>query len=474
MLKQLFQFDEIPHPIVVMKHSGEAVYVNQSAIEFCAIQKIDLLTMQVHDAFHPKTILPADCLLCKAIRDEKGPAAQRLYYDDRKAWYKISYSPVHIDAENDGILQMLVNVTDEVSVKKKKFDNELSIHALLTNMPVIYYRIDENETILEMVGAALSRLEMYGENHFAMKAKDVFSTLAGKYEAIVRHGRYFFESHHETAKGDVWFFHYVFTGPEVGEITGFALDVTTMKKAQRATLQLSVDKRKLARKMLQMQEDVRFEVARELHDEFGQTITAIRLIASSMLNVQDVTDDFFQNNVKSISDIANRMYDSAHELMYKLRPLVLDNLGLEEALLSCIDGSGLRQTGVDVQLSVVGDIESMDMLVQLTLFRIVQEALTNAAKYAKASHIQIRLERKKSFYESISQVDILELRISDDGIGIGASDKKPGNKPGMGLRGLQERVQALGGVLNISSDIDKGAVLFVRINLKTERINKSE
>ena len=242
-----------------------------------------------------------------------------------------------------------------------------------------------------------------------------------------------------------------------------------MKLAQRAMLKLSVDKRNLARRMLQLQEDVRYEVARELHDEIGQSITAVRVIASAMLSAQDMAPDFYQQSSKSISDVADKMYESAHELMYRLRPVVLDTLGLESALQSCIHASGLAHVGVDIHLDIKGEVEAMDQLVQLTVFRIVQEALTNIAKYAKASTVHIEIARKKTFNESTCYSDLLELKISDDGVGFSTDQQQ--NKHGMGIPGLRERVQALCGILNVSSRIGEGVTLFVRINLKMAELN---
>ncbi|MCK5003060.1 MAG: hypothetical protein KAS57_08540, partial [Gammaproteobacteria bacterium] len=158
-----------------------------------------------------------------------------------------------------------------------------------------------------------------------------------------------------------------------------------------------------------------------------------------------------------------------HELMYRLHPVVLDTLGLESAIQSCIHSSGLPHAGVDINLELAGEVEAMDQLVQLTVYRIVQESLTNIAKYAKASAVQIKMERKRTFNESIGSSDLLELKISDNGIGF--SDDQQQNKHGMGILGLRERVQALGGVLNISSPAGTGVSLFVRINLKMVEVD---
>ena len=136
---------------------------------------------------------------------------------------------------------------------------------------------------------------------------------------------------------------------------------------------------------------------------------------------------------------------------------------------SCIHASGLPHAGVDINLDVAGEVETMDQLVQLTLFRIVQESLKNIAKYENASTVQINIERKKTFTKSIGSSDLLEMKISDDGIGF--SDDQQQNKRGMGILGLRERVHALGGILNLSSQLGEGVTLFVRINLKMAAVD---
>ena len=464
-----FQLDSIPYPVVVIDASGKVIYVNQEAIAFAGVQKKELLNTSIHEVFHPAELPEADCQLCDFINHQKGQAFYDIYYQEKNVRYRTSFSPVSIDNEEDGLLQMWVDITGSVSVEKKNSDGEMSIRSLLGKMPVIYYRIDQDEMIQEMVGGALSKLNLDVDNKPAISATDVFPGLMGKYDMIMQHGQYFFESQHSIAQGEAWFFHYIFRASENGELTGFALDVTSMKRAQRAMLKLSVDKRNLARRMLQTQEDIRHEVARELHDEIGQSLTAVRVIASAMLGAQDVAPDFYRQNAKSISDVADKMYESAHELMYRLRPVVLDTLGLESALQSCVHASGLVHAGVDVNLEIAGEVETMDQLVQLTSFRIVQESLTNIAKYAKASTVQINIERKKTFNKSIGSSDLLEMKISDDGIGFSVDQQQ--NKRGMGILGLRERVQALGGILNLSSQLGEGVTLFVRINLKIEDID---
>lgn len=466
-----FQLESIPYPVVIIDPSGLIIQANQQAITFSGVQKKELLSTHVHDLFHPRKLPGADCPLCDYIKHRNSQAVYNVNYKERGIWQRITFSPISINEETDGLLQMAVDITEYISAEKKNIDHNISISYMLKKMPVIYYRIDKHEMIREIFGAAFSKLDLdVGiEGQIEIRATDVFQELKGKHDSIMQHGRYFFESQHSTKQGESWFFHYIFLAPENDDLIGFALDVTSMKLAQKAMLKLTVDKRNLARRMLQMQEDVRYEVARELHDEIGQSITAIRVIASAILGEQDVAPTFYRQSAESISDVASRMYESAHALMYSLRPVVLDTLGLESAMQSCIHASGLTHVGVDVDLDVNGEIETMDQLVQLTLFRIVQEALTNIAKYAKASAVQIKISRKKIFDGTTCYSDLLELQITDNGVGFSVEQQQ--SKRGMGISGLRERVRALCGILNLTSRIGEGTTLFVRINLRMAELD---
>lgn len=434
---------------------------------FVDMREEDLLDKPVHDIFHPAEIQQSDCPLCEHIHNRSGPASHDIYYADKQVWHRTSLTPMHTSGTTDELLQIGVDITELLQTKPGQADDESTIYSLLAKMPVIYYQIDRNGAILNILGAALSKLDINKADITSLKAHDIFSEIHKKYDTIIQHGQYFFESHHTTSEGEVWFFHYIFCMHRKAEFVGFALDVTSMKRAQRAMFKLSADKRKLARHLLQMQENVRQDVARELHDDVGQSITAVRILASAMVSTKNMSPEFYQQNAETISDITDRMYDSAHELMYRLRPVVLDTLGMEAALNACIQSSGLHAMGVDINLVVEGEIESMEQLVQLTVFRIVQEALTNVAKYAKASTVQIKIVRRKTDHQEKIQTDLLELQITDDGIGI--QDDQYQNKHSMGILGLRERVQALGGILNISSQPGEGLTLFTRINLNTEQ-----
>ncbi|HAS8092385.1 TPA: signal transduction histidine-protein kinase/phosphatase UhpB, partial [Vibrio vulnificus] len=191
----------------------------------------------------------------------------------------------------------------------------------------------------------------------------------------------------------------------------------------------------LSRQLIQAEESVRRDVARELHDEIGQNITAIRTQASIIKRI-----DNLEMNIRcadTIEQLSLNVYDTTKRLLSKLRPKMLDDLDLKESVEQLTRELEFDNHGTSVQLDWQGDYHSLSDTLKVTLFRLCQEALNNAAKYAEATSIVIELSIR----------DELSLNIADNGIGF----KTEECMKGMGIRGMQERVQALGGKMYIYS-----------------------
>lgn len=192
---------------------------------------------------------------------------------------------------------------------------------------------------------------------------------------------------------------------------------------------------------LQVQESERRRLAQELHDDLGQSITAIKALA--------VAGGSQQSEV--IVSICGQMYDSVRSLMHQLRPPLLDELGLSSALEKLVDDWNIAHEESFCALSVEGDLDGLDESVAVHLFRCVQEALNNVAKHASADRVEVRLLRTES---------TVELHIADDGCGFDESQTEVG---GMGLVGLRERAEACGGSFSLVTQLGKGVSITIII-----------
>ena len=220
-------------------------------------------------------------------------------------------------------------------------------------------------------------------------------------------------------------------------LTGIMLGLAVQKQKdlnQKLRGELSRNQT-LSRQLIQAEESVRRDVARELHDEIGQNITAIRTQASIIKRVDNA--EMNTRCADMIENLSLNVYDTTKHLLSKLRPKMLDDLDLKDSVHQLTREMEFDNHGTRVVLDWQGDYESLGDTLKVTLFRLCQEALNNAAKYANATSIVIEL----SIDENIS------LNIADNGIGFKTEDCMKG----MGVRGMQERVQALGGKMYIYS-----------------------
>ncbi len=205
-------------------------------------------------------------------------------------------------------------------------------------------------------------------------------------------------------------------------------------------------------------EDERRSLARELHDELGQYVTAIKTFAVGIANKTKASDDNpglpdIEAHARVIVSAANQIYDGMHNIVRKLRPGSLDNLGLAETLKDVVSVFQTQNPNININLQLKGDLQGLGETVSINLYRIVQESLNNAQKYASATAIEIALSK--------STAGDLQLNISDNGIGmdIDAVDQTKH----FGLLGMRERVQALHGSFSVEAKLNEGTAIHINI-----------
>jgi len=227
--------------------------------------------------------------------------------------------------------------------------------------------------------------------------------------------------------------------------------VLAERKAREAETRLE-ERRDMARVVEQRIEEERRLIAHELHDEFGQSVTAIRSLAQAIATQGGVRDPETGAVARLISDEALRLYDAMHGLIPRLIPLSLDSLGLSESLDSLVKDWQRRNPHIKLRLDQQLTTD-LGPSVTLAIYRVVQEGLINALRHAQATEVGIKLHADSTR---------IEVTISDDGIGLPADYSKPGH---FGLRGLTDRVEHLGGSLKVSNLQPHGVALHAEIPL---------
>ena len=238
-------------------------------------------------------------------------------------------------------------------------------------------------------------------------------------------------------------------GVAVG-VQGTARDITERKRAQEAL-------RTYSRRLMEVQEEERQRIARELHDQIGQVLTAVQINLHGIQLVCNTPETSAQ--VQDSIRVLDEALDQVRNLSLDLRPSLLDDLGLVTALRWYADRQAQR-TGVRAEVvTKLRDTVRFSRELETACFRIAQEALTNVARHAQAKRVWVRLQR--------NETDLL-LKINDDGVGfdVSALRKRAPSAATLGLQGMEERAHAVGGTIEIDSAPLKGTVICCRFPLK--------
>ena len=225
--------------------------------------------------------------------------------------------------------------------------------------------------------------------------------------------------------------------------------VQAERKALEAETQLE-ERREMAHLVEQRVEEERRLIAHELHDEFSQSVTAIRSLALAIVTQGAARDP--REAARLIAEEAARLYDAMHGLIPRLVPLSLDTLGLAETLESLVRDWQRRTPSIALLLRQELSADPGPS-VTLAIYRVVQEGLINALRHAQASRVDVSVQ---------SDAHRMVVMINDDGVGLPADWARPGH---FGLRGLRERVVHLGGVLTVVNREPHGVCLTAEIPL---------
>jgi len=210
------------------------------------------------------------------------------------------------------------------------------------------------------------------------------------------------------------------------------------------------DKRRLAERVVSLQDVERKEIARELHDEFGPYLFALRAHASALTRIADASEPNVAATRKhggAILEQVNALQQSNRRVLEKLRPIGLTELGLREALGALLRLWGESHPGVVIEAAISQSLGETGETADLTIYRTIQEALTNVFRHAGASCVNVTVEPTEllSGLTRASRGGAL-VRVRDNGSGL-----RPNHRLGLGLTGMRERILALGGSLTVAS-----------------------
>jgi two-component system, NarL family, sensor histidine kinase UhpB len=252
---------------------------------------------------------------------------------------------------------------------------------------------------------------------------------------------------------------------ELPELDGIARQFNHMVEVLEAARE---DNRRLASRSLSIQERERRHLAQELHDEMGQSLSAIRAIAASLMHRAGDRDPTSREAAAEIARIASHVYDAARGMMLRLRPVTLDELGLKAAIETLVDDWNGRFEDCFCRLDTGRLPAHLPDDIAIGAYRIIQEALTNVVKHSRATEVAV-LVRAVPAAETLGSEghdQVLELRVTDNGRGLASAHHA--TEGGLGLRGIRERAEAAGGRFTLIQPSAGG--LRVEVDLPFEEI----
>ena len=233
------------------------------------------------------------------------------------------------------------------------------------------------------------------------------------------------------------------------------------EKARAATVALA-ENRELTQVIQTRIEEVRRQIARELHDDLGQQVTAIKSLGFAISHRAQGQDLRIAESARMVVQCADAMYESVHQMVGQLRPLALDRFGLADALQDLVEQARTQHPGVHIQLQIQGALDAVEGELATAVYRIAQESLTNALRHAQAQLIALQLHAEPQH---------LVLEVRDDGRGLQHDWELTGH---FGVIGMRERAESLGGTFTMEPIGSGGVRLRATLPLHLETNTESD
>lgn len=356
------------------------------------------------------------------------------------------------------------DITEQRRAARAIEDNEAKYRLLVAQMPAVLWTTDRDLRFTSSVGSGLAAMNLVPNQVIGMSLFEFFRTDDPEFLPIAIHrktlegvpatyetewaGRVF-ESHTEPLRNDMG---------EIEGCIGIALDITQRKKTEEKLIRSEAQLRALTSRLQEVREEESANIAREIHDELGQTLTGLKM------DISWVKRRLVEMNGGAVSEVIRRLESMSKEvdetvqtvrrISTQLRPVILDDLGLMRAL-EWQAGEFERRTNITCDFNVRTKRYNLDPSRSTAVFRIFQEILTNVTRHARAGHVTVDLSCEDNLFV---------LDVADDGRGI--SEEELASPRALGLLGMRERAQVCGGDVEIRRRRARGTRVVVKVPVK--------
>ena len=444
-------FNSMKDILITIDKKGYIQSVNQSCYDILKYKKKELIKILVSDIFEQE-INFEDLIYSKS--------SEKIYTlisaDNIRIPVLLSVSNfVRGDNQEIGIVIMAKDMTSKIEAENKLKESEEKYRTIFENVQDVFYQIDMAGVISDISPSVknlsdYSREELIGTEvsnlYYNPNDREDFLTLLFEkgelrdYEVKLR-----------TKKGDI---KYVSINARYirdiegnpNHIDGAIRDISERKKAEEDLKDTLEKLRKLSKHVDKVIEEERLAISRELHDDLGQSLTAVKMDLGSLK--QFALDKDVIVKINKISDLVSTTIKSVQRITAQLRPQIIEDVGIEAAIESYIN-EFIRRSKIDVFLDIDSEI-NVDHEVSFVVFRIVQESLTNIARHSKASRVDVNINQTY-------------VKVVDNGIGI--TQNEINAKDSYGIISMKERAASVGGAIEIGNGITCGTVLKLIIPL---------
>jgi len=391
--------------------------------------------------------------------------------DGREYWFQAIKVPMFDDKRNViGLVGIARDITDIKKVEEALRESEERFRSLFESAPELIHILDKNGTILQINPAVALRSgyteeEMLGRSIYEFFAPASHKIFVRKFPVLMEQDKHRAEVEFVCKDGKIIVTDCSCTvvhdkRGEFAYTVIFLLDITERKRAEDELKHSHEQLRSLTEHLHLAREEERTLVAREIHDELGQALTALKIDVSWIKRNLPKKIYPLHEKIKSITELIDKTIKTTKEISVELRPTMLDDFGLEAALEWYADEFQNR-TEITCEIHINLKRLTLDQNRSIVIFRIFQESLTNVARHANATMVKVNIKKDK---------DNLILRIEDNGKGI--AKKQISDSKSFGLIGMRERLILLKGNLKISGLKNKGTTIEATVPLERRSVSR--
>ena len=440
--------------ICTFDEQGRFLFLNRAAPGFDAAKMIGTTVYEYSDREHHETIRRS---IAEVFRTGQpgGYEIRGMGVDGAPTWYRCAVAPLMEDGRVRAVMVTSNDITERRNMEEKLRESEEQFRSLVENAPdfISTFGADGRIWFLNRAAPGHDVSMFIGRNAYEFIPPADQERVRGMLDQVFGSGATVtYETGWKVGGGPVRSFR-CRVGPmrKNGSVVAALVVSTDITESQRAEQELKLSRerlQRLSRRLIEAQETERSHIARELHDEIGQALTAVKISLQAAESRSDSAA--VRSRLEESATIVDEALDQVRNMSVALRPSLLDDLGLVPALRWYLDQQSARG-GFEAHFEADPEIEATSE-VQTACFRIAQEALTNVSRHAAASRVRLEVHQAGGR---------LHLAVSDDGKGFDVARvfERYGADASLGLHGMRERARLLGGRVTVQSGPESGTVV---------------